>query len=59
MNDRQKKGVGFLATAGVFAIAGGVLLVFPVTPVVVPVLLDAAVALLALFGIFIVAKPEV
>jgi hypothetical protein len=59
MTDRQRKGIGFLATAGVFAVAGGVLLLFQVTPTWVPVLIDAAVAVLAVFGIVITAKPEV
>jgi hypothetical protein len=59
MTERQKKGVGFLATAGVFAVGGGVLLLFSVTPDWVTVLIDAAVAVLAVFGIVVTAKPEV
>ena len=59
MTDRQKKGVAFLATGGVFAIAGFILLAFSVTPVWVPVLLDALVGVLSVVGIVGVAKPDV
>lgn len=59
MTDRQKKGVAFLATAGVFGLGGAILLLFANTPAFVPVLIDAAVAVLAIFGIAVVAKPDV
>jgi hypothetical protein len=59
MTDRQKKGIGFLATAAVFALAGAVLLIVQVTPTWVATVIDVAVLALGVVGIVVVAKPEV
>jgi len=59
MTDRQRKGVGFLATAALFALAGAVLLIVQVTPTWVATLIDAAVVVLGIVGIVVVAKPDV
>jgi hypothetical protein len=59
MTDRQKKGIGFIATAVLFAIAGGVLLATVSTPAWVSIVIDGAVAVLGIVGIVISAKPDV
>ena len=59
MTDRQKKGVAFIATAALFAVAGGVLLAVSATPAWVTGLIDGAVAVLAIFGIVVTSKPDV
>lgn len=59
LTDRQKKGIGFLVVAGLFGLAGAALLIWPVTPVIIPILLDVAVMVAAGFGIATVAKPEI
>lgn len=59
MNDRQKKGIGYLVSAAILALGGAVLLIFQVTPTWVPIVLDVAVAVAAVLGIVGVAKPEV
>ena len=59
MTDRQKKGVAFIATAALFAVTGGVLLATAATPAWVNVLIDGAVAVLAIFGIVVTSKPDV
>jgi len=59
MTDRQKKGIAFIATAALFALGGGVLLATTATPAWVSVLIDGAVAVLAIFGIVVTAKPDV
>lgn len=59
LSDRQKKGLGYLVTAAILAVGGAVLLIFSVTPVWVPVLLDVAVAVAAILGITVIARPEV
>lgn len=58
LSERQKKGIGFLVVAGLFALAGAALLIWPVTPLIVPILLDVAVMIAAGFGIAVTAKPE-
>ena len=59
MTDRQKKGLGYLVTAAILAVGGAVLLIFSGTPLWVPVLLDVAVAVAAILGITVIARPEV
>jgi len=59
LSDRQKKGIGYLVGAAILGVAGGVLLAFSVTPVWVPVLLDALVAVAGILGIVTIARPEV
>ena len=59
LSDRQKKGIGFLVTAGVFGLAGAVLLIFQITPTWVPVVLDLAVVVAGVLGISGIVKPEV
>lgn len=58
MTDRQRKGIAFIATAALFALGGGVLLATAATPVWVNVVIDGAVAVFAVFGIVITAKPD-
>jgi hypothetical protein len=58
LSDRQKKGIGFIATAVLFALAGAVLLATAVTPTWVNVAIDAVVAVLAIVGIVVAAKPD-
>ena len=58
LSDRQKKAVGFFVTAGLFGIAGGVTLAFQTIPDIVPVLMNAAVVVLASIGIANVVKPD-
>lgn len=58
MTDRQKKGVGFIATAVLFAVAGIVLLATLNTPAWVNIAIDAVVVVLGLVGIAITAKPD-
>lgn len=59
LTDRQKKGVGYLVSAGILALAGAVLLIFTATPTWVPIVLDVAVAVAAVLGITVIARPEV
>jgi len=59
LSARQKKGIGFVAAAVLFAIVGIVLIVTINTPAWVNVLVDGAVAVLAIIGIVVAAKPEV
>ena len=59
MTERQKKGIGYLVTAALFGLAGAILLAFTATPSWVVVVLDVAVAIAAVVGITVVAKPEV
>jgi len=59
LTDRQKKGIGYLVSAAILAVAGGVLLAFSITPTWVPVVIDVAVAVAAVLGIVVVAKPEI
>lgn len=59
LTDRQKKGIGYLVSAGILGVAGAVLLIFTNTPTWVPVVIDVAVAVAAVMGITVVAKPEV
>jgi membrane protein YdbS with pleckstrin-like domain len=59
LSDRQKKGIGFIATAVLFALAGIVLLAFTATPAWVNIAIDAVVAVLAIIGIVVTAKPDV
>ena len=46
-------------TAALFGLAGAVLLAFTATPSWVVVVLDVAVAIAAVVGITVIAKPEV
>lgn len=59
LTERQKKGIGYLVTAALFGLAGAILLAFTATPSWVVVVLDVAVAVAAVVGITVVAKPEV
>lgn len=59
LSDRQKKGIGFLVVAGLFGLAGAILLAFSVTPVWVPTVLNLIVVVAGAVGIAVVAKPEV
>jgi hypothetical protein len=59
LSDRQKKGIGFIATAVLFAVAGGVLLATVTTPTWVNVVIDGVVAVLGIIGIVVSAKPDV
>jgi hypothetical protein len=56
---RQKKGLGYLIGAVILAIAGAVLLIWSVTPVWVPVVLDVLVVVAGVLGISVIARPEV
>lgn len=58
LSDRQRKGIGFLATAALFALAGAILLIVPSTPNWVNVVIDVAVLALGAIGIVVVAKPD-
>jgi predicted signal transduction protein with EAL and GGDEF domain len=59
LSERQKKGIGFIATAVLFAVAGIVLLATVSTPVWLNIAIDAVVVVLGLVGIVITAKPDV
>jgi hypothetical protein len=56
---RQKKGIGYLVGALLLGIAGAVLLIWSLTPVWVPVVLDVLVAIAAVLGLTVIARPEV
>lgn len=59
LTDRQKKGIGYLVSAGILGLGGAVLLIFTSTPIWVPVVIDVAVAVAAVMGISVISKPEV
>ena len=59
LTERQKKGVGFIVTAVLFAIAGVVILATVNTPTWVNIVIDGVVAVLGIIGIVITAKPDV
>ena len=59
LNDRQKKGVGYLVSAAILGLAGAVLLIFTATPTWVPIVLDVAVVVAGVLGITVIARPEV
>lgn len=59
LSDRQKKGIGYIASAVIFGIAGAVLLIFTTTPIWVPVVLDVLVVVAGVIGITVVARPDV
>jgi len=58
LSDRQKKGIGYLVSAAILALAGGALLIWTATPAWIPVVLNVAVAIAAVLGITVVASPE-
>lgn len=58
LTDRQKKGVGYLVSAVILALAGAALLIWTATPAWIPVVLNVAVAVAAVLGIVVVATPE-
>ena len=55
---RQKKGIGYLVTAVILALAGAALLIWTATPAWIPVIINVAVAVAAVLGITVVANPE-
>ena len=55
---RQKKGIGYLVTAVILALAGAALLIWTATPAWIPVVINVAVAVAAVLGITVVANPE-
>ena len=59
LTERQRKGIGYLVSAAILGVAGAVLLIFTATPTWVPVVIDVAVAVAAVMGITVIAKPEV
>jgi hypothetical protein len=59
LSDRQKKGIGYLVGAAILGVAGAVLLIFKLTPVWVPILMDAVIAVVGILGITTIARPEV
>ena len=59
LTNRQKKGIGYLVGAVILALAGAALLIWTATPTWIPVILDVAVAVAAVFGIVTIAKPDV
>jgi hypothetical protein len=57
MTPRKKKGVGFIVTAALFALAGGVFIGTEITPAWLNVLMAGASALAGVFGLVIIV-PE-
>ena len=55
---RQRKGIGYLVSAGILALAGAALLIWTATPAWIPVVLNVAVAVAAVLGVTVVATPE-
>jgi hypothetical protein len=58
LTDRQKKGIGYLVSAGILGLAGAALLIWTNTPAVIPVIINVGVAVAAVLGITVVAAPE-
>jgi len=57
MTDRKKKGIGFLITAGIFAIVGGVFIGTDATPEWTGMLIQGIGLIAGLFG-FVVVYPD-
>jgi len=58
MTDRQKKGIGYLIGAAILGLAGAALLIWTATPVWIPVAMDVIIAVAAILGISVIARPE-
>lgn len=58
LSSAQKKGVGFLITAVLFAIVGIFLVANKSVPMVFPIIVDAIILIVGAYGITSIIKPD-